>query len=137
MTDCLGSSWSGRTGHRLPSPRGAPEPEPRALPAWVEAELANRRAFWAVLRNGGALTPEVEAEAIRREVEGYGENPEPPVTPAWHDHRMPDLCDCDRHDHIGSVDGHCPNLSTAGEEPEGPTLAHWTSCGRRRGSLVR
>ncbi|MBS4102923.1 hypothetical protein [Tsukamurella paurometabola] len=51
------------------------EPEPRALPAWFEAELANRRAFWATLRDGGALTPEAEAEAIRQEVEGHGENP--------------------------------------------------------------
>ncbi|WP_175374849.1 hypothetical protein [Tsukamurella pulmonis] len=51
-----------------------PEPEePRALPAWVEAELANRRAFWATLRDGGALTPEAEAEAIRREVEGLSD----------------------------------------------------------------
>lgn len=46
-----------------------PEPEPRALPAWVEAELANRRAFWATLRDGGTLTPEAEAEAIQWEAE--------------------------------------------------------------------
>lgn len=46
-----------------------PAPEARALPAWVEQELANRRAFWAVLRDGGALAPDDEAEAIRREVE--------------------------------------------------------------------
>ncbi|MFD9829024.1 hypothetical protein ACFWXB_16250 [Tsukamurella tyrosinosolvens] len=53
-----------------------PEPEePRALPAWVEAELANRRRFWATLRDGGALTQADEVEAIRREVEGRGENP--------------------------------------------------------------
>lgn len=50
-----------------------PEPEPRALPAWVEAELANRREFWATPRDGGALTPEAEADAIRREVNGPGE----------------------------------------------------------------
>lgn len=49
------------------------EPESRALPAWVEAELANRRAFWAVLRDGGALTSTDEAETIRREVEGLSD----------------------------------------------------------------
>ncbi|WP_175400021.1 hypothetical protein [Tsukamurella pseudospumae] len=51
------------------------DPEPRDLPAWVEQELANRRAYWQVLRDGGLLSPEAEAEAesIRREVEGLGE----------------------------------------------------------------
>ncbi|MFD9829025.1 hypothetical protein ACFWXB_16255 [Tsukamurella tyrosinosolvens] len=42
---------------------------------------------------------------------------------------MPQLCDCDRLDHLGSTDGHCLNLSTAGEEPEDPSLARWTRCG--------
>lgn len=42
---------------------------------------------------------------------------------------MPDLCDCDRRDHIDSPDGHCLNLSIAAEEPEDPSLAKWTRCG--------
>lgn len=42
---------------------------------------------------------------------------------------MPDLCDCDRRDHIDSPDGNCANLTTADEEPEDPSLAHWTRCG--------
>lgn len=50
-----------------------PDPEPRALPAWVEQEFANRRAYWAVLRDGGLLTPEAEAEAIRRQVADLGD----------------------------------------------------------------
>lgn len=42
---------------------------------------------------------------------------------------MPELCDCDRRDHIDSADGHCLNLSTAAEEPEDPSLATWSQCG--------
>lgn len=42
---------------------------------------------------------------------------------------MPELCDCDRRDHIDAPDGRCLNLSTAAEEPEDASLSAWTQCG--------
>ncbi|WP_133298460.1 hypothetical protein [Tsukamurella pulmonis] len=59
----------------MTAPDPGADPEPCALPAWVEAELANRRAHWATLRDGGALASADEAEAIRREVDGLTEIP--------------------------------------------------------------
>lgn len=46
-----------------------------ALPAWVEAELAERREFWAALRDGGATTPAEELESIWREIAGAEPTP--------------------------------------------------------------
>ncbi|WP_139286181.1 hypothetical protein [Tsukamurella tyrosinosolvens] len=41
---------------------------------------------------------------------------------------MPELCDCDRRDHIDSPDGRCTNPSIASEEADA-SHAHWSQCG--------
>ncbi|MEC4615583.1 hypothetical protein [Tsukamurella tyrosinosolvens] len=43
------------------------------LPDWVEREFARRREYWRVLRDGGVISADVEAEAIRRETEDLPE----------------------------------------------------------------
>ncbi|SKR40434.1 Uncharacterised protein [Mycobacteroides abscessus subsp. abscessus] len=48
----------------------APDLLAPALPAWAERELAERRRFWAALRDGGVVGVEDERAAIEREVRG-------------------------------------------------------------------
>ncbi|MEC4612878.1 hypothetical protein ACFWXB_13890 [Tsukamurella tyrosinosolvens] len=43
------------------------------LPDWVEREFARRRDYWRVLREGGAISADEEAEVVRRETEDLPE----------------------------------------------------------------